>query len=462
MKKLILILTIFLSFNCLYSQYIPYGESQDSVVVYTGEIHYLYYYKPLNYDSINSPILLGIHGQGGNGYSEIPDLKNIADRRKALIVSPTMHSNWPSGTDINNPDTSNNCFWWYTKVLSKIYRHILCREERDSIPAYLIGFSAGGQFVTRYMLIRQGEKDSIPIVMAVSTNPYFYTFCTETLNGEDMFYNCGLKWGIYMTPTCNPDPNFIINLPFACDEHIMQYYNENYAVLIGTADTVDSPFATCVLAQGNNRYERAINFYAFSDTDAVNRGTTLKWQYGEVPGVAHDQNLMYNTILAGDSIPLAERLLFETPYHNVPYFPPSADFSFEVSEYYCNQVSFKVSCINNVFPPSVFWNFGDGNTSTDIAPTHTYQDTGTYQIELNIWNEIGNNSSADIVTISKFPPVADFTADTTIAYLPVPIVQFQNNSIGADIITGILETAQALQILILLILIYMLTLLLFS
>ncbi|HIA36807.1 MAG TPA: PKD domain-containing protein [Flavobacteriales bacterium] len=31
-------------------------------------------------------------------------------------------------------------------------------------------------------------------------------------------------------------------------------------------------------------------------------------------------------------------------------------------------------------PPNAFWDFGDGGTSTDINPSHTYADTGTYQI----------------------------------------------------------------------------------
>lgn len=31
-------------------------------------------------------------------------------------------------------------------------------------------------------------------------------------------------------------------------------------------------------------------------------------------------------------------------------------------------------------PPSAYWDFGDGNSSADINPTHTYADTGTYQI----------------------------------------------------------------------------------
>ncbi|MCC6385489.1 MAG: PKD domain-containing protein [Bacteroidia bacterium] len=35
------------------------------------------------------------------------------------------------------------------------------------------------------------------------------------------------------------------------------------------------------------------------------------------------------------------------------------------------------------------WNFGDGNTSGQVTPTHTYQDTGWYEVQLLVINEFG-------------------------------------------------------------------------
>lgn len=55
----------------------------------------------------------------------------------------------------------------------------------------MIGFSAGGQFVSRYLLTRQLYIDSIPLRMAVSANQYFYTFPTDTFNGVAMPWMCG-------------------------------------------------------------------------------------------------------------------------------------------------------------------------------------------------------------------------------------------------------------------------------
>jgi PKD repeat protein len=171
-------------------------------------------------------------------------------------------------------------------------------------------------------------------------------------------------------------------IDYKCNEHVIQYYNENYAVLIGTADTTGaSSTSPCIQAQGNNRYERAQNFYNFSTNDAIARGTTLQWQYGEVPGVAHDQNLMYNTILAGDSMPLAERLLFETPYHTVPNLVPLASFTADTT--IVNLPSATVQFYNgSTNTTNYLWDFGDSTTSTLVNPSHTYTYADTFAVKL--------------------------------------------------------------------------------
>lgn len=54
----------------------------------------------------------------------------------------------------------------------------------------------------------------------------------------------------------------------------------------------------------------------------------------------------------------------------------SADFSFSVDT---NQT---VMFTNNSTGTTFEWDFGDGNTSTDVVPTHTYADGGTYMVQL--------------------------------------------------------------------------------
>lgn len=102
---------------------------------------------------------------------------------------------------------------------------------------------------------------------------------------------------------------------------------------------------------------------------------------------------------------------------------PVADFSQMVSG---NQVNLTNATTNGT---SYLWSFGDGNTSTDENPTHTYTENGSYRVELTATNECGSKSVTKTVVISAYP-AADFTATELIGCIPFE-VQFQDNSTEA-------------------------------
>jgi len=65
---------------------------------------------------------------------------------------------------------------------------------------------------------------------------------------------------------------------------------------------------------------------------------------------------------------------------------------------------------------TVFWNFGDGDTSIVNNPTHTYQDTGTYLVTLTITNQYGCvNVYQMTIIIEPF-----YTFDIPNAFTPNP------------------------------------------
>jgi len=83
---------------------------------------------------------------------------------------------------------------------------------------------------------------------------------------------------------------------------------------------------------------------------------------------------------------------------------PTADFDFVIDER-------TVAFINqSVGAESYLWEFGDGNTSDAVQPTHTYASDGTYTVTLTVENECGESTISRDVMISNFP-VANFTAD---------------------------------------------------
>ena len=283
---------------------------------------------------------------------------------------------------------------WLPHVFKQIYRHVLARENRDSIPVYFTGFSAGAQCVTRYMLVRQFFPDSIPIKMAVSMDAAGYLFCTKIFTDSTMEFPFGLakKWsdGVW---DCKAQINDTIDLHFLCNEHVVQYYNENYGVLIGTADT--AAYGNWPLTiEGYSRYVRAKNFFNFSDTNAITRGTTLKWIYDTVPGVAHS-SLLFSTIATGDSIPILERMLFKTPWHPVPHSALVIDFSSNTRVVTLPNATVQFYN-NNINALTWLWDFGDGSTSTALNPTHTYATADTFTVKL-----IASSGSSCTDTLTK-------------------------------------------------------------
>jgi len=38
------------------------------------------------------------------------------------------------------------------------------------------------------------------------------------------------------------------------------------------------------------------------------------------------------------------------------------------------------------------WDFGDGGTSREQNPVHTYETAGTYDVTLTVWNDLGSDT----------------------------------------------------------------------
>lgn len=73
-----------------------------------------------------------------------------------------------------------------------------------------------------------------------------------------------------------------------------------------------------------------------------------------------------------------------------------------------------------------FWDFGDGNISSDTNPTHTYSENGTYEVTLTITSNCGSTTYTELVTVNDgtYP---DFAASTTNGCTPL-VVEFDDMS----------------------------------
>ncbi len=69
---------------------------------------------------------------------------------------------------------------------------------------------------------------------------------------------------------------------------------------------------------------------------------------------------------------------------------------------------------------SYHWNFGDGNTSTEESPTHTYDESGEYVVTLTVSNECGEAQKSIRIAAGDFPN-AQFSGSTTSGCVPLTV-----------------------------------------
>ena len=82
---------------------------------------------------------------------------------------------------------------------------------------------------------------------------------------------------------------------------------------------------------------------------------------------------------------------------------------------------------------SLSWNFGDGLTSNQQSPSHTFSTAGTYTVVLTASDSNGGSSTKQTtITVTGTPVIltADFTASTTTGNAPLN-VQFTDTSTGS-------------------------------
>lgn len=112
------------------------------------------------------------------------------------------------------------------------------------------------------------------------------------------------------------------------------------------------------------------------------------------------------------------------------FTPPSVDFT---ADSVSGTVPFNVAftSINNGPLPfdTLFWEFGDGDTSTDTNPTHEYQTVGVFTVKLTATTTgfpDAVEEKTDYITVLA-PPAVDFSVDLTSGTTPLE-VQFSNDS----------------------------------
>lgn len=83
---------------------------------------------------------------------------------------------------------------------------------------------------------------------------------------------------------------------------------------------------------------------------------------------------------------------------------------------------------------SVFWDFGNGNTSKKFNASTTYFDPGFYTVKLTVYNASGANTLVKPKYIQVYEtPISAFTGSPLNGCYPLPVTFLNNSNVGMDL-----------------------------
>ena len=233
----------------------------------------VFYHLPKTIDN-DTKVLFVVHGNTRNAddylntWIRLTKDKNIAIfaphfKRSSFISFNTLQMSTSNGKIRTNTDLYLN------NSIDTLFKYIKAKFKLTDKLYDIYGHSAGAQFVHRYLLM----SDNPSVNKAVAANAGWYTF----LNGADFPY------GVKSPPISLSDSN------------VKKFLSMDLHILIGSNDTdVNSSINKSKGAQnqGLNRYQRAKNFFEYTESIVEQNNLEFNWKYQVVPGAPHSNKVM--------------------------------------------------------------------------------------------------------------------------------------------------------------------------
>jgi poly(3-hydroxybutyrate) depolymerase len=262
---------------------LPVGAAQSELPDRTEPIT-LFTYKPPTYR--DGPLLVVCHGVGRNAEDYRNFAITLAERFGVIVVTPLFDKErfptlrYQRGGLLDAAGRAQPPDKWTYAFIPRIVAHVRALEGKPALPYYLIGHSAGGQFLVRLAAFLPGEATRI-----VAANAGSHLFPTRA---ADFGYGFG-------------------GLPpeLSSDEVLRRYLAAPLTLYQGTGDTVADPNMDATppaMQQGRNRLERGRAAFAAAQALARERGWTCNWRQVETAGIGHDAAFMFAAREAGDAL----------------------------------------------------------------------------------------------------------------------------------------------------------------
>ncbi len=249
-----------------------------------GEPLTLFTYKPPTYR--DGPLVLVFHGVQRNAEDYRNYAITLAERFKAIVVTPLYDrdrfplARYQRGGIVDDAGRAQPAEKWTYATVPRLVAYLREREGRPELPYYLIGHSAGGQFLVRLAAFLPGEAKRI-----VAANAGSHLFPTRE---RDFGYGFG-------------------GLPpeLAGDDVLRRYLAAPLTLYQGTGDVIVTSsldVSEPALRQGPHRLARGRAVFEFAAELARARGWAFNWRKVETPGIAHEAAFMFAAPEAEDAL----------------------------------------------------------------------------------------------------------------------------------------------------------------
>jgi poly(3-hydroxybutyrate) depolymerase len=257
------------------------GET-DPIAVYT--------YRPPTYT--DGPLLIICHGVQRNAEDYRNFAINLAERFGAIVAAPHFdrerfpYNDYQQGGILRDGVVRPAGQWTFHR-LSALVTQLRTLTGDPARRFYVIGHSAGGQFVARLA----GIVGSIGAERLIATNP-----------GSHLFPERAAAYGFGFGGL--PDE-------LSDDAALQRYLAAPLTLYLGTGDVdPDHPSldrSPPALAQGNSRFARGLACFQMAQTLAQTKGWSFNWRLVTAPGVDHNAARMFAMPEAADALFGAER-----------------------------------------------------------------------------------------------------------------------------------------------------------
>jgi len=240
----------------------------------------------------DSPVIFVMHGTKRNAETYLKNFAAIAERYNAVAIAPEFSKKYYpksihyslgvakkktiSGGKYRAKQWKEPYEYLYNEI-EHLFEGVKQKLNLDACGYYLYGHSAGGQFIHRMMTFAPNSR----VIRAVAANSGWYTL---TDSGKGKNKNLYMPYGLQGSP---------IN-----DESLRQTFAHDLTILVGENDIKTPEEDKYVrktkqaMQQGENRYERAMNYFKVAQNKAKQLKTDLNWRLGVVPKANHSSKKM--------------------------------------------------------------------------------------------------------------------------------------------------------------------------